>query len=205
VKSLASVGFEFLQFYFISLNEKEGNLRRQTPAAKAQKATGYPSYTNATGRWTTSYSWNNTGAAKVEEKGPLDAAPKFTLLKLPSELKELKMLWTLVLECERPEVVPRVIDFLIKVHLSLQEDLKSSRLAVLKELIDQCMQILKSDKGKDPRRAVRVIEILKTLVHETEVKGTRDVLAHGALQKGEALEPLIVKYRGTQKGGELLV
>jgi len=31
------------------------------------------------------------------------------------------------------------------------------------------------------------------------------VLAHGALQKGEALEPLIVKYRGTQKGGELLV
>ena len=43
------------------------------------------------------------------------------------------------------------------------------------------MEILKSDQGKDPRRAVRVIEILKTLVHETEVKGTRDVLAHGAL------------------------
>lgn len=131
MKSLAPVGFEFLQFYFISLNEKEGNLQRQTPAAKAQKVTGYPSYTNTTGRWTTSYTWNNTGATKAEEKGPLDAAPKFTLVKLPSELKELKMLWTLVLECERPEVVPRVIDFLIKVHLTLQEDLKPSRLIVL--------------------------------------------------------------------------
>jgi hypothetical protein len=54
------------------------------------------------------------------------------------------MLWTLVLECERPEVVPNVIDFLIKVHLSLKEELKSSRLTVLEGLIDRCMAILKS-------------------------------------------------------------
>jgi hypothetical protein len=32
VRSLAPVGFEFLQFYFISLNEREGNLQRQAPA-----------------------------------------------------------------------------------------------------------------------------------------------------------------------------
>ena len=29
MKNLDPVGFEFLQFYFISLNEKEGNLERQ--------------------------------------------------------------------------------------------------------------------------------------------------------------------------------
>lgn len=29
VKNLAPVGFEFLQFYFISVNEKEGNLERK--------------------------------------------------------------------------------------------------------------------------------------------------------------------------------
>jgi hypothetical protein len=28
VRSLTPVGFEFLQFYFISLNEKEGNIQR---------------------------------------------------------------------------------------------------------------------------------------------------------------------------------
>jgi len=41
------------------------------------------------------------------------------------------MLWTLVLECEAPAVVPRVIDFLIEVHLSLKEDLQPYRLEVL--------------------------------------------------------------------------
>jgi hypothetical protein len=32
VRSLPPVGFEFLQFYFISLNEKEGNLERVSTA-----------------------------------------------------------------------------------------------------------------------------------------------------------------------------
>jgi len=45
------------------------------------------------------------------------------------------MVWTLGLNCERVEVAPRVINFLIKAHLSLGEDLKSSRPEVLKGLI----------------------------------------------------------------------
>jgi hypothetical protein len=71
-------------------------------------------------------------ASKQEERGgQLGAPPTFTLQRLPSELKGQDMLWALVLECERPEVVPRVIEFLIKVHLSLTEELQPSRLAVL--------------------------------------------------------------------------
>jgi hypothetical protein len=115
------------------------------------------------------------------------------------------MLWTLVLECERPSVAPRVVDFLIKVHLSLSEELKPQRVTVLQSLIDHCMTILQSEQGKDPRKSVRVIEILKTLVHVTEVKGTGDVLAHGALLKGEPLEPLRIRNRATLTGGELIV
>ena len=211
VRSLAPVGFEFLQFYFISLNEREGNLLRQGPAqASAKQATAYPNYSSSAGRWTTSYSWNSNqgsvGASKGEEQGSgLGSAPAFTLQRLPSELRELDMLWTLVLECERPAVVPRVIDFLIKVHLSLREDLKPERLTVLQGLIGRCMSILQSEQGKDARRSVRVIEILKTLVHVTEVKGTGDVLAHGALLKGEPLDPLRIRNRATLTGGELVV
>ena len=52
---------------------------------------------------------------------------------------------------------------------------------MLKALIDKCMSILESEDGKDPRLSKRVIEILKNLVHETEVKGTGDVVPHGAL------------------------
>jgi hypothetical protein len=135
----------------------------------------------------------------------LGATPKFTLTRLPAELKELEMLWTLVLNCERADVVPRVINFLIKVHLSLADDLKASRLEVLTGLIRRCMAILRSEQGKDPRLARRVIDILKNLVHETEVSGTGDVIPHGALQKGEALEAFSVRNKATMKGGELLV
>lgn len=115
------------------------------------------------------------------------------------------MLWTLVLGCEMPDVVPRVIDFLIKVHLSLSDELKSSRLSVLQGLIDRCMTILRSEEGQDPKCSVRVVAILKTLVHETEVAGTRGVLAHGALQRGEPLDPLVVRTRAGLKGGDALL
>lgn len=79
MKGLAPVGFEFLQFYFISLNEKEGNLQRSTAAPKAAKAAGYPSYTNTTGRWTTSYSWTGNQAATAEKGSQLSSTPLFTL------------------------------------------------------------------------------------------------------------------------------
>lgn len=115
------------------------------------------------------------------------------------------MVWTLGLHCEREDVAPRVINFLIKAHLSLGEALRASRPEVLKSLIHRCMSILRSEDGKDPRLARRVIDILKNLVHETEVRGTGDVLPHGALQKGEALAPLSVHNKATMKGGELLV
>jgi hypothetical protein len=201
VRTLGLVGFEFLQFYFISLNEKEGNLDRQTTPQATQKVTQYPSYSNTTGRWTTSYRWNNT--KQEDNSSGLGKTPSFTLQKPPSELKELEMIWTLVLGCEVPEVVPRVIDFLIKVHVSLNDDLKKNKLAILKGLIDRCMKII--EEGKDPKLAVRVVEILKTLVHETEVSGTRGVLAHGALQRGEPLEALVVRTRAGLKGGDALI
>jgi hypothetical protein len=67
------------------------------------------------------------------------------------------------------------------------------------------MEILKKEDGNTASRSKRVIEILKNLVHETEVKGTGDVQPHGALHLGEPLEGLTVKNRATLKGGDLLV
>ena len=84
VRSLAPVGFEFLQFYFISLNEREGNLLRQSPTQVSSKATAYPSYSSSAGRWTTSYSWTgNQGPASAskseEQASSLGTVPTFTL------------------------------------------------------------------------------------------------------------------------------
>lgn len=67
------------------------------------------------------------------------------------------------------------------------------------------MKILASEAGKDPERQIRVIELLKNLIHETEVRGAGDVQPHGALLRGEALEPLRVRNRATRTGGDLSV
>ena len=75
--------------------------------------------------------------------------PQFLLKSLPSELSELEMLWTLVLECQVPDVVPKVIDFLIKVYSSFTDDLKAQRKDVLEGLVERCMQMLASEMDKD--------------------------------------------------------
>jgi hypothetical protein len=67
------------------------------------------------------------------------------------------------------------------------------------------MAILQEEKGKDNQRCVRVVEVLKGLVHATEVRGTAGVQPHGALLSGEALEPLRIRNRATLTGGELIV
>lgn len=67
------------------------------------------------------------------------------------------------------------------------------------------MSILDAEKGKDHLRCMRVVEVLKKLVHSTEVKGTAGVMPHGALLSGETLEPLKIRNRATLTGGEMIV
>lgn len=76
---------------------------------------------------------------------------------------------------------------------------------MLAGLVQRCMKILASEAGKDASRQIRVIELLKTLIHETEAFGAGDVQPHGALLRGEALEPLRIGNRATRSGGELSV
>lgn len=211
VRSLPSVGFEFLQSYFISLNEREGALERVSTASQsASKGSAHPTYQGPAGRWTNSYSWNSPyGSASAqggeESSGSSAVPPTVSLLKLPGELKELDMLWTLVLECEGDNVVASAIDFLISVHLSLNDDLKGSTEQVLKALVSHCMGIIQEAQGKDSRRCERVVQVLQSLVQATEVKGTAGVQPHGALLGGEALDPLRIRNRTTPAGGEMIV
>ena len=84
-------------------------------------------------------------------------------------------------------------------------DLDSKRLVVLQGLINKCMNILKDDNVSAPLKSVRVIEILKNLVHETEVKGTGNVVPHGSILRGEPLDYLSVQNKVTNQKGELTV
>jgi hypothetical protein len=56
--------------------------------------------------------------------------PTFKLLKHPHELEKLEIVWNIALACVNPEVVPKAIDFLIKVYYSLDADLDSMKIKV---------------------------------------------------------------------------
>ncbi len=60
-----------------------------------------------------------------EDKGPV-----FKLVTLPRDLDQLEIVWNMALETENPKVVPKAIDFLIKVYSCLDDDLRSSRIEV---------------------------------------------------------------------------
>lgn len=65
------------------------------------------------------------------------------------------------------------------------------------------MSILKSTN--DEHTIMRVIEILKNIISETEKKGTGDVKPHNALLKGELLENIQIKYKAQPKTKNLIM
>lgn len=65
------------------------------------------------------------------------------------------------------------------------------------------MQILR--ESKDESTIIRVIEIIKNIVFETEKKGTGDVKPHNALLKGELLENITIRNKTSNKSKNVIM
>lgn len=130
--------------------------------------------------------------------------PTFKLLKHPHELDKLEIVWNIALHCINPEVVPKAIDFLIKVYYSLDADLDSEKMKVQEDLISRCMAIL-SDPASDEHLLNRVIEIIRHIIIEAEKKGTSEVKPHSAILKGELLEKVVVKNKASPNVLEIIL
>jgi hypothetical protein len=118
-------------------------------------------------------------------------------------LDQLDIVWKIALQCENPKVVPKAIDFLIKVYYSLDADLDEQKINIQEQLIDRCVKILQDNKDQDT--IVRVIEIIKNIIYETEKKGTGDVKPHNALLKGELLERIQIKNKASPKNQNIFM
>jgi hypothetical protein len=44
-------------------------------------------------------------------------------VKAPSDLDKLEIVWNIALHCQNPAVVPKAIEFLIKVYYNLDADM----------------------------------------------------------------------------------
>lgn len=203
LKNLLLVGFDFLQQYFLSVNESSQKLIKALPKKPAVKVTSY------TGGYSVMYGPNAYGGygptlpkstfGKGDKAHNEDIKPSFKVLKHPHELDKLEIVWNIALQCQNPEVVPKAIDFLIKVYYSLDADLDSERIRVQDDLIERCMSICHGPQ------APRVLEILKHVIIEAEKKGTGEVKPHSALLKGELLDRIQVKNRASPNVQLLLI
>lgn len=120
LKNMLLVGFDFLQQYFLSANEKEGKLLKTVRVAKPKFTTiGYSSFSMGYGPMAAK-GFGYGAKAKEEEE---DTTPIFKVIAPPSELEQLDIVWNMALQCENEKVVPKAIDFLMKVYSSLDEGL----------------------------------------------------------------------------------
>jgi hypothetical protein len=117
------------------------------------------------------------------------------VLRHPHELDKLEIVWDMALQCMNPEVVPKAIEFLIKVYYSIDADLADQLITIQDNFISRCMDILKSTT--DENVISRVIEIIRHIIIEAEKKGTSEVKPHSALLKGELLERIVIKNKAS--------
>ena len=125
VKNLLVVGFDFLQQYFLSVNEHSQKLIKSQPAP-AKKA--YNSYGN--------YGLNIYGgygpikSIQAQKKAENVKLPTFKLVQPPQDLDKLEIVWNIALHCQNPAVVPKAIEFLIKVYYNLDGDMDGQRIGI---------------------------------------------------------------------------
>jgi len=120
VKNLLVVGFDFLQQYFLSVNESAQKLIKSASKKPETKVIQYGnySYVNTMGGYGPLKPLSKAKSEKESQK-----ANNFKILKHPHELEKLEIVRDIALQCLNPEVVPKAIDFLIKVYYSIDTDL----------------------------------------------------------------------------------
>lgn len=133
VKNLLNVGFSFLQQYFLSANEKENKVHKVAKPVKQQKFTsmGYSTLTGSYSYGPQLKSFYNNVNKLNNPKEPEEEEPTvFKLIVSPSDLSQLDIVWNIALNCENPKVVPKAIDFLIKIYTCLHDDLSEHRIKI---------------------------------------------------------------------------
>jgi hypothetical protein len=127
VKNLLVVGFDFLQQYFLSVNEASQKLLKSQAPKKSQGT----SYGTAYGPYTLNIYGGYGPVSKPSQNKTVDAKlPTFKVTSPPQTLDKLEIVWNIALKCQNPAVVPKAIEFLIKVYYNLDTDLDSQRITI---------------------------------------------------------------------------
>jgi hypothetical protein len=150
--------------------------------------------------WKSYFIQKNTEEVQVKE----DNEPSFKIVIDPTQLEKIEMIWTVVLNSENEEVIPKAVNFLIKIYLCLDECLSESSAQIQQDLIEKCMSLLTDEKSTS-KVIKRVLFILKNIIKESEKRGTGGVQPHNSILKGELLDRIIIKNQTMTKAQNIIV
>lgn len=128
VSSLSITGFDLLSSYFLSSNEQAGSIRRVEQRETASKG-HYQQNSD-----TYSYSYGN-------QKKKEEVEIQFEVLVPSNELLHLEIAWNLALQTAKPQVVPKAVDFLIRLYSCFSEEQEANRLTHMDSLIKRCLLV----------------------------------------------------------------
>ena len=119
----------------------------------------------------------------------------YQVLVFPSELEGVQSIWEIILQTENEEVIEKAIEFLNKLYANVSEELEAKRTELHHEFLGNCINRLNhiiSQKNTLTEQALttgclRCLQIIKSIMDESEKKGTGNLKSHSALVKGELL------------------
>jgi hypothetical protein len=138
--------------------------------------------------------WTSYNSSVSDNKpNPLDdLQPQVKVLVKPSELEKLDLLWTIVLESTDDEVTEKAGDLLVRLHTSLDADMRDSLPEIVNGVVNKCIGLTK-DPTASAGFITRVIKLIRKVISDTEKRGMNGVLPHNSILNGECLDRIIIQ------------
>ena len=132
---------------------------------------------------------------KADEKQEDEMAPNFAVLCDPKHLKNMQIIWKIVLASEVEEVASSAIRLLVLAHLSVDESFtEEARVEFLSKFKSTIFEQLKEENNPSSKLVLRLNQVIRTLIYESERYGTAGIRPHTSILKGELIDRVLVKF-----------
>jgi hypothetical protein len=194
-------GFACFKNLFLIINEKLKRITKVGSSGSGSSgASNMVSYGTSSygGTVYASYSYNYEDSGK-DSKDKKDGSGSsdfdYRVNVFPGELEGIKNLWTFIHQSQIEEAAERAIEFLNKLYFNVDSELDKKAIEVRTEYLTTAFDSLRTIVGQkstlDPKifeeKCQRSLDLIRSMMDESEKKGIGALKAHSGLVKGELM------------------
>ncbi|EAR94410.2 ubiquitin carboxy-terminal hydrolase (macronuclear) [Tetrahymena thermophila SB210] len=113
---------------------------------------------------------------------------EYQMLDLPTNLKGIQSLWTLITLNQNQEVIAKALEFLNNLHTNFDQNVSESEENIKRRYYQQAYEYLqKQTQEGDSEKIKRCIMIMESILDESEKKGNGGLKSLMSLSKGELI------------------